>query len=108
MLLGLALRKIGTLGSPVGRSVAAAFKAACTSRAAASTLRVRSKIAMITDEPSDETEVSSLTPAISPTRRSIGAATVDAMFSALAPGYCVAMNTAGKSIAGRLATGSRT
>ena len=62
---------------------------------------------MMTDDPSEETEVSSLTPAISPTRRSIGAATVAAMFSGLAPGYWVEMKTAGKSIDGRLATGSR-
>ena len=107
MLLGLALRKIGTLGSPVGRSVAAAFSAACTSRAAPATFRDRSKIAMMTEEPSELTDVSSVTPAIEPTRRSIGAATVEAMFSGLAPGYCVAMNTAGKSMLGRLATGNR-
>ena len=62
---------------------------------------------MITVEPSEDTEVSSVTPGISPTWRSIGAATVAAIVSGLAPGYWVMMNTAGKSIEGRLATGSR-
>ena len=106
MLLGLALRNTGTLGSPAGRSVAAAFNAAWTSRAAPSTLRLKSNSAMMTELPSELTEVSSVSPAISPTWRSIGAATVEPMISGLAPVYCALMKTAGKSIVGRALTGS--
>ncbi len=57
--------------------------------------------------PSELTEVSSDKPGISPTCRSIGAATVAAITSGAAPGYCVLMNTAGKSTDGSAATGSR-
>ena len=56
--------------------------------------------------PSELTEVSSVRPGISPTCRSIGAATVAAITSGEAPGYCVEMNTAGKSTDGNAATGS--
>ena len=108
MLLGLALRNTGTLGSPAGRSVAAAFSAAWTSRAAPSTFRLKSNRAMMTELPSELTEVSSVSPAISPTWRSMGAATVEPMISGLAPGYCALMKTAGKSIVGSALTGSST
>ena len=57
-------------------------------------------------EPCELTDVSSVTPAISPSRRSSGAAMVAAMVSGSAPGRLAWMRSVGKSIAGRLATGS--
>ena len=72
---GLDLRNRGSVGRSAGRSVAAALRAACTSRAAPSMLRLRSNWMEMREEPSELTEVISLTPAISPSRRSSGAAT---------------------------------
>ena len=57
--------------------------------------------------PSDDEEVSSLTPAIAPRARSSGVATVDAMVSGLAPGSEAETEMVGKSTCGSGATGSR-
>jgi len=56
-------------------------------------------------EPSEETEVISLTPAISPSRRSSGAATLAAMVAGSAPGRLAFTRTVGSSKLGKLATG---
>ena len=55
--------------------------------------------------PSDDTEVISVTPAISPSRRSSGAATVAAMVAGSAPGLLADTRMVGSSKLGRLATG---
>src|SRR6516165_7875015 len=55
--------------------------------------------------PSWLTDVSSLTPAISPIRRSSGAATVAATVSGSAPGSVALTRTAARSVFGRLETG---
>ena len=52
-------------------------------------------------------EVSSVTPEISPSRRSSGAATVAAMVSGSAPGRLAVTRMVGKSTVGRLATGRK-
>ena len=60
--------------------------AACTSRAAPSMSRLRSNCSVMLVEPSDEREVISVTPAMLPSARSSGVATVAAIVSGLAPG----------------------
>src|SRR5690349_1966173 len=102
---GLTLRNVGTCGRSVGRSAEAALRAACTSRAAPSMLRFRSNCMLIEAEPSELVDVISVTPAISPKRRSRGAATLAAMVAGSAPGREVLMRMVGNSIAGMLATG---
>ena len=102
---GLDLRKVGTSGRSAGRSAAAALIAACTSWAAPSMSRVRSNWMEMRVEPSELTEVSSVTPAISPSRRSSGAAMVAAMVCGSAPGRLALTRMVGNSTAGRLATG---
>ena len=57
--------------------------------------------------PSEVTEVSSVTPEISPSRRSSGAATVAAMMLGSAPGRLAVTLMVGKSTLGRLATGRK-
>ncbi len=57
--------------------------------------------------PSDEFEVISLTPAMLPSARSSGVATVDAIVSGLAPGSEADTEMVGKSTCGKGATGSR-
>ena len=84
--LGFALRKLGRLGMSPGRSLTAALRAACTSRAAFSILREMWNCTEIEVVPSELDEVSSVTPGISPSRRSSGAATVAAMVEGSAPG----------------------
>ena len=102
---GLNLRNTGAVGRSDGRSVAAALSAAWTSRAAPSILRDRSNWTVIPVVPKLLCEVSSVTPAISPRRRSIGAAIVAAIVSGSAPGRVAITRMVGNSIAGRLATG---
>ncbi len=60
--------------------------AACTSRAAESILRLRSNCRLMRVEPLPLLDVISLTPAITPRRRSSGVATLLAMVEGLAPG----------------------
>ena len=71
---------------PVGNSERAALMAACTSRAALSTSRLRSNCRVMLVLPRMEREVISLTPAMEPSARSSGVATVAATVSGLAPG----------------------
>src|SRR6478609_9372524 len=56
------------------------------------------------DCPSEVTEVSSVTPEISPSRRSMGAATVAAIMLGSAPGRLTLTLMVGNSTLGRLAT----
>ena len=102
---GLALRNVGSVGRSPGRSLSAALSAACTSRAAPSMLRLRSNCTVMRDWPSEVTEVSSVTPEISPSLRSSGAATVAAMMLGSAPGRLAVTKMVGNSTFGRLATG---
>ena len=104
---GLDLRNVGRDGRSAGRSVCAALMAACTSRAAPSILRLRSNCTEMRVEPSELREVSSVTPGISPRRRSSGAATVAAMVSGSAPGRLAVTLMVGKSTVGMLATGRK-
>ena len=104
---GLALRKVGSVGRSPGRSLSAALSAACTSRAAPSMLRRKSNCTVMRDRPSELTEVNSVTPEISPSRRSSGAATVAAMMLGSAPGRLAVTKMVGKSTLGRLATGRK-
>ena len=104
---GLDLRNVGDDGRSAGRSVSAALIAACTSRAAPSILRARSNWIVTRVEPSELREVSSVTPAISPSRRSSGAATVAAIVSGSAPGRLAVTLMVGKSTVGMLATGRK-
>src|SRR5262249_18398934 len=102
---GLDLRNVGDDGRSPGRSVGAALIAACTSRAAPSMLRARSNCTVMRVLPSELREVSSVTPAISPSRRSSGAATVAAMVSGSAPGRLALTLMVGTSTVGMLANG---
>ena len=71
---------------PLGSSVREALIAACTSRAALSTVRLRSNCKVTRVLPWAELDVISVTPAMAPNARSSGVATVAAMVSGLAPG----------------------
>ena len=104
---GLDLRNDGRDGRSLGRSVSAALIAACTSRAAPSMSRLRSNCTVMRVSPSDERDVISVTPGISPSRRSSGAATVCAMVSGSAPGRLALTLMVGKSTVGMLATGRK-
>ncbi len=73
---------------PEGSWARAALIADCTSVAASLILRSRSNCSVMRVEPSEEDEVISLTPAMRPSWRSSGVATVAAMVSGLAPGSC--------------------
>ena len=101
------MRNEGIEGRSLGRSTSEALIAACTSRAAPSMLRVRSNCTVIEVEPSEETEVISVTPAITPSWRSSGAATVAAMMAGSAPGRLADTRIVGRSTLGRLATGRK-
>src|SRR4029450_10337424 len=104
---GLDLRKVGDDGRSLGRSVSAALIAACTSRAAPSILRARANWSGMRGGASELREVSSVTPAIPPNRRSSGAATVAAIVSGSAPGRLAVTLMVGKSTVGMLATGRK-
>ena len=91
----LRLRYVGLLRSVAGRSARAALMAACTSRAAASILRFRSNCRLTRADPLELVEVISLTPAITPSRRSRGVATLVAMVSGLAPARLAETEMAG-------------
>ncbi len=60
--------------------------AACTSRAAPSMSRLSSNCSVTLVEPSELEDVISVTPAMRPSERSSGVATVEAIVSGLAPG----------------------
>src|SRR4051812_31550544 len=83
---GFTLRYRGLLGRFAGNWLRAALMAACTSRAAASTLRLRSNCNEMFVLPSELDDVIWLMPAMRPNCRSSGVATADAIVSGLAPG----------------------
>ena len=68
-------------------------------------LRLRSNWMTICDTPSELSDVIWVTPGIWPNWRSSGAATEDAMVSALAPASVAVTCTVGKSTCGSGATG---
>src|SRR4051812_3977181 len=94
---GLTLRRTGCEGRSLGRSLVAALIAACTSRAARSMLRPMSNWIVMLVEPSELDDEISVTPAISPSRRSNGAATVAAMVAGSAPGWVAVTRMVGNS-----------
>src|SRR5580698_6454487 len=94
---GLIFRQLGFCGKLVGNWPRAALIAACTSRAEASMLRLRSNCMVIEQLPSELDEVISLRPAIRPNWRSSGVATEDAMVSGLAPGNAAETMMVGNS-----------
>src|SRR5208337_3333845 len=79
--------------------------AACTSRAAASMLRLRSNCSVMLHEPRELDEVISVTDAMRPNCRSSGVATEEAIVSGLAPGRPAFTEMVGKSTCGSGATG---
>src|SRR5580765_6796238 len=91
---------------PLGSWLRAALIADCTSVAASLMLRDRSNCSVMRLEPSEEDEVISLTPAMRPSWRSSGVATVDAIVSGSAPGSCAVTEITGKSTCGSGETGS--
>src|SRR5689334_830902 len=101
----LALRKRGSDGRSLGRSASAALIAAWTSRAALSMSRPIENWIWMLLWPSELVEVIWLTPAISPSRRSSGAATVAAITEGSAPGRFAETEIEGKSTFGTGATG---
>ena len=103
---GLTLRYIGLLGMPVGNIARAALMAACTSRAAPSMLRFKSNCKVMRELESDELDVICVTPAMDPSARSSGVATVDAIVSGLAPGKVAETEMVGKSTCGSGAIGN--
>src|SRR5580692_3310402 len=104
---GFTFRYQGLPGRSAGNWLRAALMAACTSRAAASMLRLRSNCRTIPVEPSWLTEVIWLMPAIRPNWRSSGDATDDAMVSGLAPGRLAETWMTGNSTWGSGATGRK-
>src|SRR6218665_3171262 len=104
---GLTFRKVGGFGRLVGNCPVAALIAACTSRAAASMLRLRSNCKVIWVLPSALCEVIGDKPAISEKWRSKGCATFEAMVSGLPPGKLAETWIVGKSTYGSGATGSK-
>ncbi len=92
---------------PLGSRLREALIAACTSRAAASTLRPISNRMMIRVLPWALRLVISLMPAMLPSARSSGVATLEAMVCGLAPGRLALTTMAGKSMFGSGATDSR-
>src|SRR3569623_3406153 len=100
-----ALRTFGSDGRSLGRSASDALKAACTSRAALSMLRPMANCIWMLVEPSEIDDVIRSTPAISPSLRSSGAATVEAITDGSAPGREAETRIIGKSTFGTLATG---
>ena len=80
---------------PEGSWLLAALIADCTSVAASLMSRLRSNCSVMRDEPSDDDDVISVTPAMRPSARSSGVATVEAMVSGLAPGSCACTEIVG-------------
>src|SRR3954466_10857395 len=104
---GFDLWKLGLLGRLAGSWPRAALIAACTSRAAASMLRLSSNCSVTWGDPSELVLVISVTPAIRPNCRSSGVATADAIVSGLAPGRVAETEMVGDSTCGRGATGRK-
>ena len=89
----------------MGRFERAALMDDCTSLAAPSILRSRSNCSTTSVLESELVDVISDTPAIRPSERSSGVATVAAMVSGPAPGSFARTTTTGKSTCGKGATG---
>ncbi|SPE44536.1 conserved hypothetical protein [Candidatus Sulfotelmatobacter sp. SbA7] len=104
---GFTFRYDGLPGRYEGNWLRAALIAACTSRAAASMLRLRSNCSTMPVAPNWLTEVIWLTPAMRPNCRSSGVATADAMVSGLAPGKLADTWMTGNSTWGSGATGRK-
>jgi hypothetical protein len=94
------------LGRLEGSNARAALIAACTSRAAPSMSRESSNCRVTRVLPSELLEVISVTPAMRPSERSSGIATVAAIVSGLAPGSEADTEMVGKSTCGSGETGS--
>src|ERR1700689_3640944 len=97
---GLIFRQLGFCGRLVGSWPRAALIAACTSRADASMLRLKSNCMVMRQLPSELDEVISFRPAMRPNWRSRGVATADAIVSGLAPGRLAFTLIVGKSTSG--------
>src|SRR5262249_44623909 len=104
---GLTFRYVGLFGRFAGRYPRAALIAACTSRAAASILRLRSNWSVMVVLPRLLEEVISETAAMWPSWRSSGVAIEDATVAGLAPGRDAPTEIVGKSTCGSGATGSK-
>src|SRR5215831_13361175 len=104
---GFCLRQLGRVGRFAGSWPSEALIAACTSRAAASMLRLRSNCMVTLVDPNWLVEVIWLIPAMRPNWRSSGVATDDAMVSGLAPGSPAFTLMTGYSTCGIGATGKR-
>src|ERR1700733_12918023 len=103
---GLTFRKLGGIVISIGSRRCAIVSAVCTSRAAASMLRLRSNWMTIEVVPCDDVEDIDEMPAMVESWRSIGPATDAAMVSALAPGRVAVTAMVGKSTLGSADTGS--
>src|SRR3981189_909216 len=95
----------GSVGRSFGRSASDALIAACTSRAARSMLRPMANCNWMLVEPSELVEVIWSRPAMTPSFRSSGAATVAAITEGSAPGRVADTRIIGKSTLGTAATG---
>ncbi len=104
---GFTFTNVGLPVMPEGSCPRTALMAACTSRAASSMSRLRSNCRVTLVLPWLLLERMLVTPAMLPSERSSGAATVDAMLSGLAPGRLARTTMTGKSTRGSGATGSR-
>ena len=105
---GLALRNRGIDGRSLGRSASDALIAACTSRAARSMSRPIENCNWMLVVPSELVEVICSMPAIWPSRRSSGAATVAAITEGSAPGRVAETRIIGNSTLGTAETGRKT
>src|SRR3954463_12847333 len=103
---GFTLRKLGGIVISIGSRRCAIVNAVCTSRAAASMLRLRSNWIVMTLVPCDELDDIEEMPAIVDSWRSMMPATEAAMVSALAPGKVAVTEMVGKSTLGSAETGS--
>src|ERR1700676_1423510 len=103
---GFTFRKLGGIVISIGSRRCAIVSAVCTSRAAASMLRLRSNWMTIAVVPCDEVEDIDEMPAMVESWRSIGPATDAAMVSALAPGSVAVTAMVGKSTFGSAETGN--
>src|SRR5260221_2768367 len=104
---GLALRNFGNDGRSLGRSASEALIAACTSRAARSMLRPIENCNWMLVLPSELVEVIWSMPAMVPSLRSSGAATVAAITDGSAPGRVPDTRIIGKSTLGTAETGRK-
>src|SRR5215218_3514068 len=87
-------------GIALGSSDRDALMAACTSRAAALMSLSRSNCTLMRVDPCELHDVISFTPAMVPSARSSGVATLDAIVSGLAPGRLALTEMTGKSTCG--------